>query len=96
VERPVEFEWDPEEAQVNIANHGVSFEEAVTAFDDPWSLTVRDEEHSVDEDREFTLGVSASQRLLAIAHTARGDCIRLISARLATPRERRTYAEEPD
>jgi len=86
------FEWDPAKAERNLAKHGVSFEEAVTAFSDPLSLTVFDPDHSVEEDRYVLQGVSSLGRLLVVAHTDRAARIRIISARLATRRERRSYA----
>jgi uncharacterized protein len=86
------FEWDPAKAERNLAKHGVSFEEAVTAFSDPLSLTVFDPDHSADEDRYVLQGVSSVGRLLVVAHTDRAARIRIISARLATRRERRSYA----
>jgi len=86
------FECDPAKAERNLAKHGVSFEEAVTAFSDPLSLTVFDPDHSTDEDRYFLQGVSSFGRLLVVAHTDRAARIRIISARLATRRERRSYA----
>jgi uncharacterized DUF497 family protein len=86
------FEWDPAKAERNLTKHGVSFEEAVTAFSDPLSLTVFDPDHSADEDRYVLQGVSSFGRLLVVAHTDRAARIRIISARLATRRERRSYA----
>jgi uncharacterized DUF497 family protein len=90
------FHWDPAKARANLKKHGVSFEEAATVFGDPLSLTLVDPEHSSREESRFILlGQAASGRLLVVAHTETGDDIRLISARLATPRERRSYEEEP-
>lgn len=88
------FEWDPKKAAANFARHGVSFPEAVTAFADPWSITVPDLDHSLAEARFLLLGHSERDRLLVVAHTERGDSIRLISARLATRRERTTYEKD--
>lgn len=90
------FEWDRAKAEVNLAKHGVSFDEAATAFGDPLSRTIRDPDHSEDEDRFVLLGESYSGRLLVIAHTYRGETVRLINARLATRRERRSYEQEAD
>ena len=87
------FEWDPGKATENLAKHGVSFEEAATAFRDVLSATGADPDHSLDEERFVTFGVSTKGRLLAIAHTDRDDMIRIISARLATPSERKIYEE---
>jgi len=86
------FEWDPDKARRNLAKHGVSFEEAATAFWDPLSLTVPDEDHSDHEARFVLLGVTSSLRLVTVVHTVRGGSLRIISARLATRRERRAYA----
>jgi len=87
------FEWDPEKPQQNARRHGVSFEEAATVFGDPLSLTVDDRMHSIGEQRYVTLGLSVNRRLLVVAHTERGDTVRIISARRATPRERTAYEE---
>jgi len=86
------FEWDPEKARRNLAKHGVAFEEAATAFGDPLSLTTFDPDHSRDEHRFLLLGATHLGRLVVVSHTHRGGKIRLISARLAGRRERRTYA----
>ena len=89
------FHWDPAKARANLKKHDVSFEEAATAFGDPLSLTIVDPEHSTREESRFILlAQSASGRLLVVAHTETGDDIRLISARLATRRERQSYEEE--
>jgi len=72
---------------------GVSFEEAATVFRDTISATGADPDHSVGEERFITFGVSTSGRLLVVAHTERGDTIRIISARPATPGERKIYEE---
>lgn len=87
------FEWDPEKAASNEAKHGVSFEEAATAFGDPLSLTVPDPEHSLGEARFVLLGLSYLRRLVVVVHAETGSSIRLISARIATRRERRSYEE---
>jgi len=87
----MEFEWDPNKAHRNLATHGVSFHEAATVFGDPLALTYADPDHSGEEDRFFTFGQSSEGRLLLVSHTDRGDRTRIISARRATPRERRTY-----
>lgn len=89
------FEWSSEKARQNLEKHGVSFDEATTAFADLRSLTIGDSEHSADEDRFLLLGMSSRGRLLVVAHTERGDRIRLINARLASKREKKQYEEEP-
>jgi uncharacterized DUF497 family protein len=74
---------------------GVTFEEATTTFGDPLSITVPDPDHSTDDLRFVLIGQSDRQRLLIVVHTTWGSVIRIISARLATRRERRVYEEEP-
>jgi len=88
---PLAFEWDPRKAALNLAKHAVSFEEALTAFGDPLAQIVDDPEHSLSEERSILLGQSDRGRLLVVLFTERRASIRLISARRATPRERRWY-----
>ncbi len=83
-------------AKQSTKKHKVSFEEASTVFADPLSLTIPDPLHSEEEDRFVTMGMSIKGRLLAVVHTERGDAIRIISARLATSRERRAYERGED
>jgi uncharacterized DUF497 family protein len=90
------FEWDPRKARRNLTVHGVSFDEASTAFQDPLSKTIADPLHSEDEERFVLLGHSHRNRLLVVVHTERGDRIRLISARVASNRERATYEENKE
>ena len=85
------FEWDPQKAKSNLKKHGVSFEEASTAFQDTLSLTIDDPLHSIDEVRVVLIGMSIKNRLLVVVHTERGDNIRIISARKATKKERKNY-----
>lgn len=87
------FEWDEGKAKLNVAKHRVSFEEARTVFGDPLSITIADPGHSSDEYRFIDLGMSVEQRLLVVVYTERGSTIRIISARQATPAERRVYEE---
>jgi uncharacterized protein len=87
------FEWDPRKAAANHRKHGVSFDEAATAFADPFGIVVDDPRHSADEARVVLLGHPESSRLLAVMFTERGDRIRLLSARKATRREHRHYEE---
>jgi uncharacterized DUF497 family protein len=87
------FEWDPEKAAANLEKHDVAFEEAVTVFADPLSLTIPDPDHSEYEERLLLVGRSRAQTLLVVAHVERGERIRLISARRASRRERRDYEE---
>ena len=92
---PFRFSWDPAKAASNGRQHWVTFEEASTTFGDPLSITIPDPEHSVDEVRFVLVGLSDRQRLLVVVHATWGDVIRIISARLATRRERTLYEEEP-
>jgi uncharacterized DUF497 family protein len=85
------FEWNRQKAQTNIAKHGVAFDEASTAFKDVLSITISDPVHSQNEERFVLIGYSCNNRLLVVVHTERGDCIRIISARLATKKERTNY-----
>lgn len=90
----MEFEWDPKKAKANEKKHGLSFEEASTAFSDPLSVTIPDPDHSEHEERMLLLGRSNTGNLLVVGHTERGERIRLINARRANRRERRHYEEE--
>jgi hypothetical protein len=87
------FEWDSGKAAANLKKHGVSFEEAATAFRDPLSATGRDPDHSFGEDRFVTFGISNRGRLLVVSHTERGNVLRIISARQATKGEPEIYEE---
>lgn len=87
------FEWDESKALMNEQKHGVSFDEAVTVFEDPLSLTIVDEAHSEAEDRFVDIGESRSGRLLVVVYTERDETIRIISCRPATSAERRAYEQ---
>ncbi len=88
------FEWDPRKAEINLRKHGVSFTETGTVFGNDLAITVPDPDHSKNEDRYITIGWSNRRRLLIIAHTDRGERIRIISARELTRSERKIYEEE--
>ena len=90
----VVFEWDPAKAGANVAKHSVTFEEALTVFMDPLARIHDDPHHSKDEAREIIVGHSIEQRLLLVSFVDRGEKVRLISARLATKRERENYEEK--
>jgi uncharacterized DUF497 family protein len=90
----MQFEWDPRKDLANQRKHLVGFREATTVFGDPFATTFPDTEHSADEQRFLTIGASAMGKLLVVAHAERHETIRVISARPATPRERRFYEEE--
>jgi uncharacterized DUF497 family protein len=87
------FEWDRVKAAANLAKHDVSFREAATVFRNPLAETGSDPDHSHDEERFVTFGASTRGRLLVVAHTERGDTIRIISARRATAAERTIHEE---
>ena len=90
----MEFEWDPQKAEESLRDHGVAFPEAQTVFGDPLEITIPDPDHSEGEFRFLSLGRSEADRLLIVSYTERGSRIRIISAREATPRERRDYESE--
>ncbi|MDQ1335105.1 MAG: uncharacterized protein QG552_2055 [Thermodesulfobacteriota bacterium] len=85
--------WDPRKATPNVRKHGVSFEEATTVLRDPLSATGADPDHSIDEDRFVTFGISELGRILVVCHTEERETIRIISARKATKGERELYEE---
>ncbi|MEW6353967.1 MAG: BrnT family toxin [Pseudomonadota bacterium] len=87
------FEWNPSKDKKNFHKHGVSFEEASSVFYDTLAVTGADPDHSEGEERLITFGMSSADRLLVVAHTERGDAIRIISARVATQYERHIYEE---
>ena len=88
----VSYEWDPAKARGNFAKHGVRFADAATVLEDDLALTLRDP-FSEDEERWITLGRDGRGRLLVVVYTWRGESVRLISARLATPQESNQYEE---
>lgn len=87
----MKFTWDHVKAAVNFQKHGVDFNEATTVFGDPLAGTFPDLDHSIGELRLITVGVSCAGRFLVVSHTENADEIRIISARLATTRERKEY-----
>lgn len=86
------FEWDEEKDRLNQEKHGISFETAAYVFQDEHYIEMYDFEHSVDEDRYIAIGRVGE--LLFVVFTERAANIRLISARLATPSERRLYHDQ--
>jgi uncharacterized DUF497 family protein len=86
-----EFVWDRTKAAVNAQKHGVTFEEAVSVFLDPLARIHDDPAHSANERREIIVGHSVRSRLVVVSFTERGESVRLISARQATPNERKDY-----
>jgi uncharacterized DUF497 family protein len=87
----MQVEWDPEKAAANLRKHGVSFEEAATVLGDPLSVTLPDPDHSQQEQRYLLLGRSSFGRPLIVSHAEEGGRVRIISARVMTPKERRSY-----
>jgi uncharacterized DUF497 family protein len=83
------FEWDPRKAVVNVKKHGVDLADAVSVLYDDLAITLPDDH--ADEDRFVTMGTDAVGRILVVAYTWRGECMRLISARRATRTEQRLY-----
>lgn len=80
----MEFEWDPRKASANERKHSVAFQETATVFADPLAVTFADPDHSVDEMRYLTFGVSELGRPLVVSHASSGDAVRIISSRLMT------------
>ncbi len=87
------FEWDQAKAAENYSTHGVSFEAAIKAFDDPFAIERLDDREDYGEDRYSILGM-VDGRILYVAYTLRDATIRIISARGAEPHERRQYHED--
>ena len=88
----MQYVWDTKKAAANLAKHGVSFEEAATVFLDSLAVTYADPDHSVRESRFITIGFSAMARPLFVSHTEiEPQALRIISARVATRKERREH-----
>ncbi|MCX6639650.1 MAG: BrnT family toxin [bacterium] len=85
------FEWDKNKAESNLKKHGVTFDEAVSVFYDPFAATFADPDHSVSEHRWITVGYSVLGRLIVLCHTDRRGVVRIISARKATANERKKH-----
>ena len=83
------YQWDDEKAQSNYRKHGIEFADAVSALADDYAITIEDD--YPDEERFVTIGTDAFRRVLVVVFTWRGESIRIISARKATPNERRQY-----
>jgi uncharacterized DUF497 family protein len=92
----VTFEWDARKAGANFKKHGIGFEDAATVFLDPLAMTFTDPDHWLEEHREITIGCTIKAYLVFVSHCQRGERIRIISARLATRRERKQYEEGID
>ncbi|MBM3330184.1 MAG: BrnT family toxin [Calditrichaeota bacterium] len=90
------FEWEDAKAASNRRKHGIEFDEASTVLADPYAVTLYDGKHSSGEDRYITLGFTGTGRLVVLLHTDRGENQRLISARIATKLEIKSYEENRD
>jgi len=88
------FEWDDDKDIYNILKHGVSFQEAKSVFNDAFSITIYDPEHSIDEDRYIDIGLSSKGRLIVVSYTERKGKIRIISCRKATKKEYAYYEKK--
>ena len=86
------MEWDDDKERINIQKHGLSFSTASKVFDDENRIELYDEKHSTDEERYIVLGLV--HKVLFVVYTDRKDTTRIISARLATPRERSVYYDD--
>ncbi len=89
----MQFAWDKRKAASNLKKHGISFAEAASVFGDPLSMTFPDPDHSEDEERFITIGMSEGGQVLLFAHADRAEAVRIISARKATRAERSYYEE---
>jgi uncharacterized DUF497 family protein len=90
----MKFDWDPEKAAENAAKHGISFDQAIKAFDDPDAIFIEDPEHSAGEVREKLLGAADDGIVLVVFTERQGNVLRIISAREATKKEKQFYAEK--
>jgi uncharacterized DUF497 family protein len=89
----MKFEWDPGKAVANERKHGITFAEASTVFGDDLSVSGRDLDQSVGENRFVTFGLSSQGRVLVVSHTDRAGVVRIISARPVTRKEKQLYEE---
>jgi len=91
--RELRFDWDERKQKINIRKHGVSFEEARTAFYDENAIQYFDPDHSEDEDRFLLLGMSIKPQILVVCHCFRESetLVRIISARKADKSEEQVY-----
>lgn len=90
----MQFEWHRRKEETNQSKHGVTFEDATTVFGDPLALTFDDPDHSGDEERHLTFGISVTGKFLVVSHTPRGTNTRIISARRMTAAERDMYEND--
>jgi len=90
------FEWDEGKSKENLRKHGVAFEEAKTVFNDPFTITITDPDHSNEEERYLDIGFSSKEKLLVVWYSERGENMRIIGCRRATPSERKIYEEKEE
>ena len=88
------FEWDQNKSDENERKHGITFEEAKTAFNDPFAITIDDPDHSDDEYRYIDIGFSSKGRVIIVWYTERSQNIRIIGCLKATRYERKTYEKK--
>ena len=91
-----DYEWDADKAQYNLKEHGVTFEEATTIFDDPFFIIYKDPDHSILEQRYIIIGESEQYRYLIVSYTERSPRTWIISAREMDPKERRAYEKKKE
>jgi uncharacterized DUF497 family protein len=89
----ITFEWDTSKNSTNLIKHGITFEDSVYAFLDPFGIIIPDPDHSIDEERFILIGRDSRKRLQVICHSYRGneETIRIISVRSATKKEKNVY-----
>jgi hypothetical protein len=88
----VRCEWDPRKQRTNLEKHGIQFADPIAVFDAVLAVTIP--ELGAGEDRFITMGLDGFGRLLSFVYTLRGEAVRIISARRATPSERRRYERD--
>jgi hypothetical protein len=89
----MEFDWEIRKAESNFKKHGVRFSECLPVFEDDYAITVTDQESEPGETRFVTIGIGVKGRILVVVYSCRGAKFRIISSRLAEPRERTQYEE---
>ena len=94
----MKFIWDDNKAKINVRKHGIGFDQAMLIFADPWVMTIPDEEHSIDEVREISMGLEPIGNVIIVVHTTvisgEQEWTRLISARKANKTETAMYFEK--
>jgi uncharacterized DUF497 family protein len=88
----MKFEWDEDKNKINIAKHGIDFEDAAQVYNDPLHTEIFDNVHSAFEERWIIIGDIGSVIVVVVTYRE-NDTVRIISARIASPTERREYYE---